>query len=482
MDKGGISNMKKFFAALLCVSLILASTVFSDNATIAHAATKQELQDRINQINQEIKQNQNKLNSLSDKKEKQQEYLDTLEKQIAAKKDKVNAIETQIRSIDNEIDGYDKQIKKLNNEIAAIEDEIKETTAQMKAAKDNIDASKDMLSQKLRTAYIQGNDSSLKILMGSDNLAQFLTNLELMKRISEQDKKVINDFKEQVNTLKDAKEKLESKQAGLTQRQDEIKNVKDKSVKKKKELSSKQDEYNKGISQIEKDTASVESFIDKLDKDSATYKNYVKNLQAEKEAADKEIDRILREYYERQRTTTAPPTTAAPAHTNEPQGDSPAQATNATPSTTHVPISSGGSWTWPLGGASCYISSGYGYRNPSVSGWGFHGGIDIAGGGILGKPVYATKGGTVIMAVVVTSEPYGAKGRGYANYVLIDHGDGYASLYGHCWHVNVSTGQTVSAGQQIATVGSTGNSTGPHLHFEIRHNGTKQNPLNYVRH
>ena len=123
-------------------------------------------------------------------------------------------------------------------------------------------------------------------------------------------------------------------------------------------------------------------------------------------------------------------------------------------------------------GGGTYISSGYGNRSASISGWSFHGGIDIAGGGIYGRPVYASRGGTVIAANWGNT--------GYGNYVIIDHGDGYASLYGHCSNLCVSTGQTVSKGQQIANVGSTGNSTGPHLHFEIRKNGVKVNPSNYL--
>ncbi|MCM1545025.1 MAG: peptidoglycan DD-metalloendopeptidase family protein [Ruminococcus sp.] len=467
--------MKKFFAAILCVLTVWMSVAYAGSATTAKAATQQELQDRINQIDGEIKQNKDKLNELADKKEKQQEYLDTLENQIDANKDKVNALETQVSSIDNEISGYDTQLKKLKNEITVIEDGIKATNAQITETTDNIDASKDLLAQKLRTAYIQGNDSTLKILMGSKNLAQFLTSLELMKRMSEDDKRVINKFKEQVTSLKKAKDELETKQTSLTDKQTEVEAVKAKSVAKKKELVAKQNEYDTAQKQLEKNYASVESYVAELDKNSAAYKSYIQKLSAEREAADKEIDRILQAYYASLTTTTTKPNETLPSANNH-------ASTASTQATTSPPHNTGESWVWPLGGASCYISSPYGNRNPSVSGWGFHGGIDIAGGGILGKPIYAARSGTVITATVVTNEPYGAKGRGYANYVLIDHGDGYATLYGHCWQVNVRSGQTVSKGQQIATVGSTGNSTGPHLHFEVRHNGAKQNPLNYVKH
>lgn len=105
--------------------------------------------------------------------------------------------------------------------------------------------------------------------------------------------------------------------------------------------------------------------------------------------------------------------------------------------------------------------------------WGrMHNGVDIAGGGDYGQPIIAADGGTVTWS--------GNDGGGYGNYVMIDHGNGYMTVYGHASSLAVSTGEHVSQGQTIAYVGSTGNSTGPHLHFEIRLNGAYQNPLDYV--
>ena len=130
---------------------------------------------------------------------------------------------------------------------------------------------------------------------------------------------------------------------------------------------------------------------------------------------------------------------------------------------------------WPTRGAYS-LSSGYGYRSASISGWGYHGGIDIirGGGSSAGTPVIAAASGTVITAY--------AGSTGYGNTVLIDHGNGYQTRYGHMlWgSITVYPGQHVYQGQQIGQIGSTGNSTGPHLHFEILKNGVKQNPLPYI--
>lgn len=125
-----------------------------------------------------------------------------------------------------------------------------------------------------------------------------------------------------------------------------------------------------------------------------------------------------------------------------------------------------GSFMWPVP-YTRNITSGYGSR------WGrFHSGIDIAAAGAYGKSIVASDAGTVTWA--------GYDSSGYGNYVIIDHGNGYCTLYGHCSSLAVRKGQVVAKGQTIAYIGSTGNSTGPHLHFEVRKGSSRLNPLNFV--
>lgn len=138
--------------------------------------------------------------------------------------------------------------------------------------------------------------------------------------------------------------------------------------------------------------------------------------------------------------------------------------------------SSSSGWTWPTRGA-YKISSPYGYRSASISGWAFHGGIDIVVGGqsSSGIPVVAAASGTV--------EKVQKSYSGYGYMVLINHGNGIKSRYAHmlAGSITVYTGQKVSKGQQIGKIGSTGNSTGPHLHFEVIVNGSKVDPQKYVK-
>lgn len=136
-------------------------------------------------------------------------------------------------------------------------------------------------------------------------------------------------------------------------------------------------------------------------------------------------------------------------------------ATAATDTTTTSTEVGTGGWTWPAGGT---VTSEFGYR------WGrLHAGLDI--GAPEGSPIWAARGGTVTYA--------GAMG-GYGNLVLLDHGGGVSTAYAHQSAIMVSVGASVSAGQQIGQVGSTGNSTGPHLHFETRIGGNPQDPRSYL--
>ena len=167
-----------------------------------------------------------------------------------------------------------------------------------------------------------------------------------------------------------------------------------------------------------------------------------------------QVETCVADLYEKPVVTTKARSTSVSSSTG-------IYATGANTSTAKVEL--GISIIRPTSGV---LTSRFGYR------WGRgHKGIDI--GASKGTPIKAAASGTV------TLSQYGYNG-GYGNYVIISHGNGVQTVYAHCNALKVSTGQKVSQGQLIATVGSTGDSTGNHLHFEVRVNGVAQNPLNYV--
>ena len=471
--------MKRCLSVLLCVLLVLSLALPALRLPAAHAATVAELEDEVKKIESEIKSNKQKLQEFADKKESQQAYLDTLQKQIDAVEKKADTLDKQINALDKEIVSYDNQLKQLSNEINVLEDEVKLANRQIKETSRAIDDSKESLRQKLRSSYITGSETTLKILMGADSLASFLTRLEMMRRISESEKKVIDDFKAQLIALREARQSLEKKQSTLQQKHEKVEETKKLTVEKKAQLTEKQTAYADTIKELEGDYQKSQDYIKKLDKDSDAYQNYVKRLEQERIAADKEIDELIRSLT----TTTAPPTTTtttADQVVSIANGDPSDLTTTSAPTTTTAPPTAPPPgyiqtevWAWPLANYPCYISSPFGYRDARIGGNAFHGGTDIAGSGIYGQPVYATRNGYVAAAVWGTT--------GYGRYVLLDHGDGFITIYGHCSNLTVTQGQYVLQGQQIGNVGSTGNSTGPHLHFEVRYNGVKQNPMNFVK-
>ncbi len=473
---------KKITCVLLVLTIVFTSVGCLMNLGEASAASAwEELETEIETLDAQIAANKDKLDSLRGKVESQKEYLQTLELQIETVESKAAKLQTQIDAIDADINKLNNEIKQLNNEIGLINEEIVKARKNIKKLEENISETSHVLASRLRAAYVNGNTSTLKILLGSDSLSSFLTRLEMMKRTSENAKKSIDDFNKKIDKLESTKAQLTEDKKTLKLKKTEINEKRDSRLTKKAELKAAQAEHKKTVAGLELQYQEIEAYIAALDQSSAAYQSYIQQLELEREQADAELDRIISEYYATSTTATTTTTTQAttlPASNAdpEPNGDSTtAQTTAATTAQTTVDDSyaGSGSWYWPLGNASCYISSGFGYRSASISGNSFHGGVDIAGSGITGKPVYATKGGRVITAVTSYT--------GYGIYVVIDHGNGYSSVYAHMSSRNVSTGDTVKQGQLIGRVGSTGNVTGPHLHFEIRLNGVKKDPMSYVK-
>ena len=443
--------MRRSVSILMMVVLLFSALVFP--TAPASAETQAELKEKINEIDEQIAANKQKINELKEQKEAQQQMLDALNSQITATQEKVDTVTAQVEGVKEEIRGLNKQIKALKKEIDALNVQIDQTNAAINETKAEIEQSKDELSRKLKASYMTGNQSTLKIMMGADTLASFLTHLEMMKRTSENDRDAIEGFRALVLELREKRNLLNEQKAEVDAKKTEVEAVRAQTLEKKAELESRQQELQTAIRSLEKSYSETRSYLSELDQTSAAYTNYIKNLEKERAEADAEIERQIRAYQAQHSSSGS---------------------SSGGQMTTGQTYTSNDTWLWPLGGASCYISSGFGNRSASISGWSFHGGIDITGGGIYGKPVYASRAGTVVTAVWGTT--------GYGRYVIIDHGDGFSTVYGHCSNLTVSQGQSVSKGQQIANVGSTGNSTGPHLHFEVRYNGEKQNPLNYVSH
>ncbi len=463
-------NFKKILCLILCLCFVFGA-VNNSGVFNTSAVSQSDYEDKISEIDDEIAAYEEKLAALESDAAKQKEYLETLEAQIEAVESKADELRIQISEINNDISDLTAQYKQLKNEINQKNKSINKANILIARTEKQITENKDLLAAKLRSAYMNGNDSTLKILMGSDSLATFLTRLEMMKRTSENDKKTIESFRKKVTYLNKARVKLEEDKKAIVVKQQQVVETREKYVRQKSALQENQKKYTATISEIETKYAGVETYIASLDKNGSVYQNYIANLEQQKADANAQLEEFLSNYYA---TSTTKPATTLPVYNQDDSEEDygyEAEPEQGNSGTGEEFYQTSDSWAWPVGGISYYISAGYYDPSYAASIGMEHPAIDITGGAFYGTPIYAARAGTVIISDYMAS--------GYGYYVLIDHGDGYTTLYGHNSQLVVSVGETVSKGQVIAYGGSTGFSTGAHLHFEVRYNGSPVNPGNF---
>lgn len=344
-----------------------------------------------------------------EKRDDYQEKANALKKEIE-KLEAEKAETEKIRDkVQEQVDNTEAQIMAVSEKLDVIEAELADVQAELDEVNAELEQNKDIFKQRLRAIYMTGASSNdLMVLMGADDVADYLSMTELSKSVSRHDEQLIEEIVEAVAKVEEDYAIVEEKKL----EQDAV----------KRELS---DAMNELGEQVEK----LENLIDASD-------TKIDEAQSELDEYNAAIDEL-----------------------NEKIAEASRESYNA-----NIQYN-GGQFVWPCPGY-YYISSSYGWR------WGrMHNGVDIAGSGIMGKPIVAAADGVVYVAEYNSG--------GYGNYVMINHGSGYVTVYGHMTRYIVSAGQSVSAGQTIGYVGSTGRSTGPHLHFEIRSGGSAQNPMNY---
>ncbi|MBR3588472.1 MAG: peptidoglycan DD-metalloendopeptidase family protein [Clostridia bacterium] len=425
------NKLFRFFT--LTMSLILMFNFVISSS----AASKSELQDQLADIQAEREEQQNKLDSLKGNLDKQEEYVTTLYAQIEAIQKEIDIYQVKINELNGEVEKINKQIEAKNEEIAEIE-------VQMADKKEEIKEIKEMLAVRMRASYMSGSGSSLKLLLSADNLASYLTTSEMLKRIADNDDKIIKSL---IKTMED----LLKLQEDLEKQKEELAKEKEALEVKKKELEAEQKVFTDRQTEVSLKYKEANAALLKLDKESQAYKNQIAALDRQESQLEQQIQNIIMG-----------------------SNGSGGAGTNFAPS------SNPSGYINPVPYSDRYISSVYGMRTNPVTGvYKLHAGIDISCGGAGGqtgpftKQIVAAKAGTV---------SYAGWCSGYGNTVMITHSDGYLTLYAHNYTINVSVGQQVTQGQQIAIMGTTGNSTGAHCHFEIRNGmwGSTIDPAPYI--
>ena len=295
-------------------------------------------------------------------------------------------------------------------------------------------------STRISVMFEYQNKSTLEVLLESDSIAGFFTNMELIALIADSDNQAVDEMQ---IALDDAE-----LQADLALQEAE-------------DMQEIANEKSAQLVELEERIGVTEAALEDVTTKISTLEQKEAELNAYANTLDSEIKDLQDKLYAQQQ--------------KQQQASSSSSSSSGSSSGT-TRSSGGGGLQWPTWCTT--ITSYYGNReHPVYHTIRFHSGIDI--GAWYGDSVMAAKGGTVIVCETpVAGQDTG--GSGYGNYVVIDHGNGLSTLYGHMRNVYVSNGQTVSAAQSIGEVGSTGTSSGPHLHFEVRVNGSTVDPLGYL--
>lgn len=357
------------------------------------------------------------LSSQYDALEKQQKALQAEINKAKNEKDKKLA---EKKALDNQIYAVRQQITILADRISLLEADIATRENELTDLEAKVRENYDLLKRRLRAMYKAGNSSMIGLLLGAEDFSDFLSRTQIAGRVADHDEQLINQMRDEMTAIKTMKESIEADRDDLSGA--------------KQQQAEKQDELNV---QLVKTNSQIQD-IAKLEQD------YIQNkakLEKEMKEVEAEVAAIYAKLDKDDSTYT------------------------------------GGIMLWPVNGYQT-ITSDYGWR---FGGRDYHTGIDIArtnaqGQGIYGKPIRAVADGKVIYTRT-TYVPF----RGYGIYLILDHGGGISTLYGHTSGLAVKNGQQVKRGDTIAYVGSTGWSTGPHLHFEVRKNGAHVNPWPYLK-
>lgn len=433
-----MNKLKRILCAMLCVCMISIPMAIP---TVVSA------EDSISDLEQQLQQ-------LEQENQKYQKILDDTKSDIAEKEEYKSALVSKVQVLDEKIAVTREKISSLNDDIKEKQDAYDKGLSEVE---DQFDA----LANRLRILYMSGNATDLEIIFGAKDFSDLIDKMELVKSLANSDKELISEIQTKLDELSTQKESLEADKKDLETQQSSLK--------------SDQDEFNKLIS----------------DNDEILKNLYASNSKAQnslESAALKsdEIESKISEYYAAQKAAAEQAAQAAQSSSSSSSSSSGSSSSSSSGSSSSgssssgsssVIVPSGSGFAWPTPG---FVSrSSEWFEDREVYN---HGGIDIAGAGIMGTPVVAAADGTVIATNSSCTHNWGKSyscgcGGGYGNYVMISHAGGKMTVYGHLTSLTVSTGQSVSRGQIIGYVGSTGYSTGPHLHYECRLNGVRYNPM-----
>ncbi len=361
---------------------------------------------------------------IEEAKEEQEQIKDSITDIEAAKEQlesQKSSLETYVTQLDAQLTQMQTNIDSLNQQISDGETKIEETKEELAAAQKTQDDQYAAMKVRIRMLYERGGNLYLSVLLDAEDFADMLNRVTYVRKLSEYDQKKLKEYKEQTALVQATQEELEAQQATLEEARQGV-------LTEQANMQTLMDEKKAEIASVSSDIQTQQLSLEQYEAQIAQQDDTIASLESQVQAEQARLEEEAKKAEEEAKRKAAEEELAKE------------------------------------------ISSDYGYRVHPIYGTTlFHNGVDMAAD--TGSPILAAADGTVIAASYSSS---------MGNYVMIDHGGGLYTIYMHASALYVSQGQSVTAGTQIAAVGSTGNSTGPHLHFSVRLNGQYVSPWQYL--
>lgn len=343
----------------------------------------------------------------------------------------IEDVSAKLKQIQADLDAANARLQSIQTKQAEINAQIAQTQNEIVKMEAYLKTRQDVLNRRVRAIYMHGQLNYLEVILGANSFSDFANRVELLKRVIRSDYNLILEIQKQ-------KAAIEAKKAQLEEDKRQLDALAAEAEKTRQEIAKKKAEQQKVLDAAKSNKAAAAQMEQDLNAQLASVRNLIQQRLAAAEAARQ---------------------AAQQQSASDDEGGGGGSDDNYVQGT--------GAMGWSCSGP---ITSPFGYRTHPIFGTTiFHAGIDI--GVDYGTPIHAADSGVVVYSGWIS---------GYGNAVIIDHGGGISTLYGHNQSLAVSEGQSVSKGSVIAYAGSTGNSTGPHCHFEVDVNGSPVNPMGYL--
>lgn len=430
---------KRVITAVLILSM--CGTFFLNDSMQAVAGSLSEAQSEKKELEKALKEAQGLIDDLKNSQGDVQDTIDSLNTQLVS-------ISAKITSLENDLTDKSNAIVDTQEELSAAQADAAQQYEDMKV--------------RIQFMYENSRSSYLELLLSSRNVSEFLNAAEYISEIESYDRLKLKEYQDTIAFISDTEETLKQEYADLEDMKAEVEEQ-------KQAVAALMDKKETQLASIEDDISDAQTDADYYEAEIQAQDEMIAEIQAaeaaKKAAEAKKAQEEAEKAQAAQDAANAGTGSTETGSTDTGSGDTGSTDTATPPANEY----NGGAFKWPCP-SSTRVTSDYGNRvSPTAGASSYHKGIDIGAG--YGADIVAAADGRVVTAA------YSSSG---GNYVMIDHGNGLYTVYMHASSLCVSAGQNVTAGQVVAKVGSTGISTGNHLHFGVSLNGSYVSPWNYL--